>query len=103
MKTFLFSTVSLLLMLATLASPLIPLLDTELGKTIVVGTAEEESSNKKGDTEIKFDELDAYFKFYLEFTSNQIFENQPKSFLAYLFTSSDYTVEILDPPPRNLV
>ena len=90
-------------MLAISASPIIPLLDTELGKTNVVGAAEEENNNKKGDMEIKFDELDAYFKYFSEFSSNQIFEVQSKNFLAYLFTTSDFTLEILDPPPRKLI
>ena len=101
-KVILFPIISLLLVFSISISPIIPLLDKELGKTIILG-AEEENSNKKEETGKKFDEIDAYFKYFVELANHQLFQKTQLDFLGYIFPTSDYTVEILDPPPRKLI
>jgi len=102
-KVILFPIISFLLILSISISPVIPLLDKELGKTMILGAAEEEKSNKKEETEKKFDEIDAYFKYFLELADHQVSQKTQLDFLGYIFPTSDYTVEILDPPPRKLI
>ncbi len=70
---------------------------------MILGAAEEEKSNKKEETEKKFDEMDAFFKYFLELANHQVNQKAQLDFLGYIFPTSDYTVEILDPPPRKLV
>lgn len=70
---------------------------------MILGAAEEENSNKKEETEKKFDEIDAYFKYFIELANHQLFQKTQLYFLGYIFPTSDYTAEILDPPPRKLI
>lgn len=102
LKTIVHSIISLLLISALTVSPLIPFLDKELGKTMVISAAEEENNGNNGETDKKFDEIDAYIKYYLEIANNPIFQQQNADGSGYLFPISDHTVEILDPPPRKL-
>ncbi|MHA7863282.1 hypothetical protein [Flagellimonas marinaquae] len=102
LKTIVHSIISLLLISALTVSPLIPFLDKELGKTMVISAAEEENNGNNGETNKKFDEIDAYIKYYLEIANNPIFQQQNADGSGYLFPISDHTVEILDPPPRKL-
>ena len=101
-KTFLFPFISLLLILAISVSPIIPLMDKELGEKIVVGDTEEEKSNKIL-TIKKFDEADIYNKYFLDLVNQPILQEHSLGFVGYIFPISDYTVEILDPPPKNLI
>ena len=102
LKTIVHSIISLLLISALTVSPLIPFLDKELGQTMVISAAEEENNGNNGETNKKFDEIDAYIKYYLEIANNPIFQQQNADGSGYLFPISDHTVEILDPPPRKL-
>ncbi|MBO6533815.1 MAG: hypothetical protein JJ885_06695 [Muricauda sp.] len=102
LKTIVHSIISLLLISALTVSPLIPFLDKELGKTMVIGAAEEENNGNNGETNKKFDEIDAYIKYYLELVNNPVFQQQNQDHIGYLLPISDYIVEILDPPPRKL-
>ena len=102
LKTIVHSIISLLLISALTVSPLIPFLDKELGKTMVIGAAEEENNGNNGETNKKFDEIDAYIKYYLELVNNPVFQQQNQDHMGYLLPISDYIVEILDPPPRKL-
>ncbi|MBW8242409.1 hypothetical protein K1F50_06315 [Muricauda oceani] len=102
MKTFLYPIIALLLILSISASPIIPLLDKELGKTMVIGSAEEEKSSKVI-TIKKFDEEDTFNKYVFESNHQYISQEHNIRFIGYFFSVSDYTVEILDPPPRKLV
>jgi hypothetical protein len=103
LKALLFPIISFLLILSISTSPIIPLLDKALGKTMILSSAEEEKSSKNEESDKKFDEMDAYFKYFLELASYQIINTQGTDFLGYIFPTSDYTIEILDPPPRKLV
>ncbi|MFT0714148.1 hypothetical protein [Flagellimonas lutimaris] len=103
LKALLFPIISFLLILSISTSPIIPLLDKALGKTMILSSAEEEKSSKNEESDKKFDEMDAYFKYFLELASYQIIKTQGIDFLGYIFPTSDYTIEILDPPPRKLV
>jgi hypothetical protein len=69
---------------------------------MVISAAEEENNGNNGETDKKFDEIDAYIKYYLEIANNPIFQQQNADGSGYLFPISDHTVEILDPPPRKL-
>lgn len=102
MKTILYPIISLLLILTISASPVIPLLDKELGKTIAVTGAEEEKGNKII-TIKKFDEEDTFNKYVFESNHQPISQEHTIGFLGYFFSISDYTMEILDPPPRKLI
>lgn len=102
MKSILFPFVALLLVLAISASPIIPLLDTELGKTMVISATEEEQSSETI-TFKKLDEADIYHKYLLELAHQPTISEPLFNFLGYIFPVSDYTVETLDPPPRSLV
>lgn len=102
LKSVLHAIISLVLISALTVSPLIPFLDKELGKTMVIGAAEEENNSNNGETNKKFDEIDAYIKYYLELANNPVFQQQNQDDIGYLLPISDYIVEILDPPPRKL-
>lgn len=102
MKTILYPIISLFLILTISASPIVPLLDKELGKTMVIGGSEEEKSTKLF-TIKKFDEADTLIKYFSFSIHQPILQNSPEDYVGYIFPISDYTVEILDPPPRNLV
>ncbi|NVN17214.1 hypothetical protein GUA46_02585 [Muricauda sp. HICW] len=102
MKTLLFPIISLLLIFALSVSPIVPLLDKELGKTMIIGAAEEEKSSKTI-TIKKFDEADTFYKYFFESHNQHFSQDSSMGYLGYIFPFSDYTVEILDPPPRNLV
>ena len=102
LKNVLHAIISLVLISALTVSPLIPFLDKELGKTMVIGAAEEENNGNNGETNKKFDEIDAYIKYYLELVNNPVFQQQNQDHIGYLLPISDYIVEILDPPPRKL-
>ncbi|WP_375587651.1 hypothetical protein [Flagellimonas aurea] len=102
MKTLLFPMISLLLIFALSVSPIIPLLDKESGKTIVIGAAEEEKSSETF-TIKKFDEADTFYKYFFDSHNQHFSLDSSLGYLGYIFPFSDYTVEILDPPPRNLM
>ena len=102
LKNVLHANISLVLISALTVSPLLPFLDKELGKTMVIGAAEEENNSNNGETNKKFDEIDAYIKYYLELVNNPVFQQQNQDHIGYLLPISDYIVEILDPPPRKL-
>jgi len=102
LKNVLHAIISLVLISALTVSPLLPFLDKELGKTMVIGAAEEENNSNNGETNKKFDEIDAYIKYYLELVNNPVFQQQNQDHIGYLLPISDYIVEILDPPPRKL-
>ena len=102
LKNVLHAIISLVLISALTVSPLLPFLDKELGKTMVIGAAEEENNSNNGETNKKFDEIDAYIKYYLELVNNPVFQQQNQDDIGYLLPISDYIVEILDPPPRKL-
>ena len=102
LKNVLHAIISLVLISALTVSPLLPFLDKELGKTMVIGAAEEENNSNNGETNKKFDEIDGYIKYYLELANNPVFQQQNQDDIGYLLPISDYIVEILDPPPRKL-
>tara|TARA_R110002012_G_scaffold121510_2_gene271047 strand:+ start:16593 stop:17012 length:420 start_codon:yes stop_codon:yes gene_type:complete len=99
LKSIAFPLISLILVLSISASPIIPLLDEEMGKIMVIGAAEEEST--KVITIEKFDEGDTFFKYFHEIANQQILLDNPMTHLRYIFPTSDCTLEILDPPPRK--
>ncbi|GAB4517074.1 MAG: hypothetical protein Tsb004_27120 [Allomuricauda sp.] len=102
LKNVLHAIISLVLISALTVSPLIPFLDKELGRTMVMDAAEEVNNNPNAETNNNFDEIDAYIKYYLEMANNPIFQQQNQDDIGYLLPISDYIVEILDPPPRKL-
>ncbi|MDF0707080.1 hypothetical protein [Flagellimonas okinawensis] len=101
MKTLMFPLIAILLIVAISASPVIPFLDEELGKTMVMGAAEEEETSNII-TIKKFDETDSYLKYVTESEILPILREHPLDNMGYIFSFSDCTIEILDPPPRNL-
>ena len=97
-----FPFVSILLICSLLAAPIIPFLDKELSQSLLL-TAEEEKSSKKEEAEKKFDEMDFFIRNYFAFSSEFLAQQQDFTAAGYLFPVMEYTVEILDPPPRRLV
>ncbi|WP_156102212.1 hypothetical protein [Muricauda sp. MAR_2010_75] len=102
LRTIAFPFVSVLLIFSLLASPLIPFLDKEFSKTLVL-SAEEEKSSKKEESEKKFDEKDFFIKNYFAVSSDFLAQDKHYTTAGYLFPVLEYTVEILDPPPRRLI
>jgi len=103
LKTLVFPILSILLMGCFLASPLIPFLDKELGKTMVFGSSEEEKSSKKEEAEKNFDELDLYLKNYNDISFFQVPQQRTLCSLGYVFPTLELSMEILDPPPKKLI
>ncbi len=85
-----------------LVSPIVPFLDKELGKTMVLGSAEEEKSSKKEEAEKNFDELDLYLKNFYELSFYQAAQKFNVFSTDYVFPTVEYNLEILDPPPKKL-
>ena len=103
LKTIAFPFVSVLLIFSLLAAPVIPLLDKELSKSLVLKSSEEEKSSKKEESEKKFDELEGYIRNYFALSTEFLAQEQDFTTAGYLFPVLEYTVEILDPPPRRLM
>ncbi|WP_375325775.1 hypothetical protein [Flagellimonas sp. GZD32] len=103
LKKLIISLFAIILTGSLLVSPLIPFLDKELGKTMMITSAEEEESNNTEETAKKFDETATYIKYFTELRHEITKQNQQISFSGYLFPTSDFTLEILDPPPKQLV
>ncbi|TXJ93843.1 hypothetical protein [Flagellimonas pelagia] len=103
LKKLVFPILSMLLMGCLLASPLIPFLDKELGKTMAFGSSEEEKSNKKEEAEKNFDELDLYLKNYIDVSFFQVPQQRTICSAGYVFPSLEFSMEILDPPPKKLI
>ncbi|GLU43374.1 hypothetical protein [Allomuricauda sp. NBRC 101325] len=94
---------AIILVGSLLVTPLIPLLDQDLGKTIMLTSGEEEESSSMEEMMKKFDETATYIKFYSELHHEFIKQNLQITYSGYLLPITDYTLEILDPPPRQLV
>lgn len=103
LKKLVFPILSMLLMGCLLTSPLIPFLDKELGKTMVFGSSEEEKSSKKEEAEKNFDELDLYLKNYNDISFFQVPQQRTICSAGYVFPSLEFSMEILDPPPKVLI
>ena len=102
LKTLVFPILSLMLIGCLLVSPIVPFLDKELGKTMIFGSAEEEKSSKKEEAEKNFDELDLYIKSFYELSFYQVPQQQDISSSRYIFPTMEFSMEILDPPPKVL-
>ncbi|SDQ11356.1 hypothetical protein [Flagellimonas zhangzhouensis] len=94
---------AIILVGSLLVTPLIPLLDKELGKTIMLTSGEEEESSSMEEMMKKFDETTFYIKYFSELRHELVKQNQLITYSGYLFPTSDHTLEILDPPPRQLM
>ncbi len=93
--------VSLVLITILITSPLTPFLGKDYCTAMILGSSEEENNNHDiGGTKI----LDGkYFmlKNFLPMGLSPKTEKQQNS-LDYAFTVLEFTIEILDPPPRQL-
>ncbi|GEM_PF-1087176 len=102
LKTLVFSILPIMLIGCLLVSPVVPFLDKELGKTLVLGSAEEEKGSKKEEAEKNFDELDLYLKNFYELSFYQTTQKFNICSAGYIFPATEFHLEILDPPPKKL-
>ncbi|MCR9263739.1 MAG: hypothetical protein NXH86_06250 [Flavobacteriaceae bacterium] len=97
-----FPFVSVMLVTILMTSPLVPLLGKEYCTAIILGSSEEENNSNETtgskSFESKYFLLRNFFPVDTSFNQEQDFNS-----LGYIFPVLDYTVEILDPPPRRLI
>lgn len=93
--------VSLVFITILMTSPLIPLLEKDYSTAMILGSSEEEHNNHDNGGPQLFDS-----KYYLlkNFLSLGLFpkSDHQQNLLDYAFTVLEYTIEILDPPPKQL-
>lgn len=93
--------VSLVLVTLLTTSPLIPLLGKDYCTAMILGSSEEEhNTHDTGATQL-FDGKYFLLKNFLSLGSYPNAEHQHNT-LDYAFTVLEFTIEILDPPPRSL-
>lgn len=93
--------VSLVLVAILMTSPLTPFLGKDYCTALILGSSEEENNNHDiGGTKI-FDGKYFMLKNFLPMGPYPKTEHQQNS-LDYAFTVLEFTIEILDPPPKQL-
>lgn len=94
--------VSVMLVSILMASPFVPLLGREYSTALILGASEEENNSHETASSKNFDSK--FFVFRNFFPVDPSFnQEQNLGSLRYIFQVLEHTVEILDPPPRELV
>jgi len=101
LKTIAFPLIAVMLIFSILAPSLIPLLDNDYDIIVLMDNNEEEKSKEK-ESEKKFDEKNLFLSSFTS-SDSMFFQNPNQGCNRYLFSNSDFKVEILLPPPRKLV
>jgi len=93
--------ISIFMVSILLTTSFIPLLGQEYSTAIILGSSEEESNNH--DT-LSSNAFDSKYFMSKSFFSTGLFLNQDKNnnVSGYTFAVLEFTLEILDPPPRKL-
>ena len=103
LKTIAFPFISLLLIFSLLAPSFLPFLEEDQSTSLVLDVDDTEKNNKKEESEKKSDEMDFFIKNNFVHIIAIFAHRQEYNLSGYLFPSLEYTIEILDPPPRRLV
>ncbi|WP_318343762.1 hypothetical protein [Flagellimonas baculiformis] len=102
LKLLAFPIVSVMLVSILMASPFVPLLGREYSTALILGSSEEENNSHETTNGKNFESK--FFVFRNFFAVDPYFnQEQHLSSLRYIFQVMEHTVEILDPPPRELV
>lgn len=97
-----FPFVSLMLVTILMASPYVPLLGREYCAAIILGASEEE--NNSNETTNSKNLESKFFLLRYFFPQDPSFQQEQNTgSLGYVFRTLDCTIEILDPPPKELV
>lgn len=94
--------ISFVMVTILLTSSFVPLLGQEYNTAIILGSSEEENNTHDTSSSNTFDAK--YFMSKSFFSANPSL-NQEKNdnTSGYVFAILEFTIEILDPPPRKLV
>ncbi|MEW2920495.1 MULTISPECIES: hypothetical protein [Flavobacteriaceae] len=93
--------VSVILVTILMASPFVPLLGRECCTAMIIGSSEEENNNHEPSTVNNFESK--YFLLRNFFPLNSSLQQKENlNALGYIFPILEFTVEILDPPPKRL-
>ncbi len=94
--------VSVMLVTILMASPFIPLLGREYCTALIIGSSEEENNGNETSAIKNFESK--YFLLRNFFPVDLSFQQEKNlTSLRYIFPVLEFTVEILDPPPRRLI
>lgn len=99
-KTKIYCLISTFLALTLMASPLVPLLDRELVKMLVLGAAEEENHSSKEGPSKQLDKNKLLHKFPSQIDGDFFDQIIGRSLHAYQFSVSEHQMETVDPPPE---
>lgn len=102
LKLLAFPLVSVMLVSILMASPFVPLLGREYCTALILGASEEENNSNETSNGKSFESK--FFVFRNFFAVDPSFnQEQNLTSLRYVFQVLEHTIEILDPPPKELV
>jgi len=101
-KIKIYTLISLCLVFFLVSSPMLPFLDRELGKMLIMGTAEEEHQPGQDGSKKKLEQNKFLSRSVLRFWGNSRFKNKDPRALHYLFSICEFKMETLDPPPEAM-
>jgi len=94
--------VSVMLVTILMASPFVPLLGRDYCAALIVGSSEEENNSNETSATKNFESK--YFLLRNFFPVDSSFQQEKNlNSMGYIFPVLEFTVEILDPPPRILI
>jgi hypothetical protein len=99
-KSFSFSLVALLLVVSILAPSIEALCKSDYETMLVIDLNEEENNSKE--SEKKFDQKELFFTNSIESRSLYLGQENIRS-QTYLLSYSDFSSEIILPPPKSLI
>jgi hypothetical protein len=99
-KSFSFSLVALLLVVSILAPSIEALCKSDYETMLVIDLNEEENNSKE--SEKKFDQKELFFTNSIESRSLYLGQEHIRS-QTYLLSYSDFSSEIILPPPKSLI
>jgi hypothetical protein len=99
-KSFSFSLVALLLVVSKLAPSIEALCKSDYETMLVIDLNEEENNSKE--SEKKFDQKELFFTNSIESRSLYLGQENIRS-QTYLLSYSDFSSEIILPPPKSLI
>ncbi|WP_159076274.1 hypothetical protein [Flagellimonas amoyensis] len=102
LKLLAFPFVSVMLVTILMASPFVPLLGREYSTALILGASEEENNSNETTSSKNFESKFLVFRNFFPVDPSFKQEHNLTS-LRYVFQVLEHTIEILDPPPRELV
>jgi hypothetical protein len=94
--------ISVILVTILMASPFVPLLGREYCTALIIGSSEEENNSNETAPTKNFESK--YFLLRNFFPVDASFQQEKNlNSMGYIFPVLEYTIEILDPPPKGLI